>query len=72
MTEAEWEALMDALEKGLQSRTDAETLAERNILKGSPGGVSPALQSKQAELEKLGAEVVSSATEFGEEAKGFV
>jgi len=39
---------------------------------GTPAAVqAEAMKEKQAELEKLGAEVVSAATEFGDEAAGF-
>jgi hypothetical protein len=39
---------------------------------GAPAAVqAEAMKEKQAELEKLGAEVVSAATEFGDEAAGF-
>ena len=41
-----------ALENSLKKRASIEELAEKNIIKGSPGSVSGALQDKQAKLER--------------------
>ena len=44
-------SISEALSKGLQNRSSADELAQRNILKGPPS-VSGVLHSAQAELEK--------------------